>query len=97
MKTSRVTVETEQVLIIHRAEREAGWCPLCNRPGEFVLLDNACLTNPALAGQIRKWQETGKLHFWSQENGLARICLASLLCCFEMNGNPGIQIAKEVL
>jgi hypothetical protein len=97
VKTTRITVETEQILIINRAKRVVIWCPLCSREGEFIFLDSAAFAEPTLAVQIEKWQTAGGLHLWKQENGLIRICLASLLCCFELDVNSGIQIAKEVL
>ena len=97
MKTTRITVETERMLIIRRAEQAAGWCDLCRRQGEFILIDNAALTDPAAAFQINAWLQTGKLHMWKEENGPARICLASLLYCFELDVNSGIRIAKELL
>ena len=97
MKTTRITVETERILFAHRAEQEVAWCPLCNRQGEFILIDIAAFMEPALAVQIQEWRETGRLHLWHQENGLTRICLVSLLCCFELDGNSGIRIAKEVI
>jgi hypothetical protein len=97
VKTTRITVETEHILIIHRAKRVVIWCPLCNREGEFILLDKAAFTEPVIAVQIEKWQAAGRLHLSIQENGLTRVCLDSLLCCFELDANSGIQIAKEVI
>jgi thiol-disulfide isomerase/thioredoxin len=37
---------------------------------------------PDLAAQLQQWLGTGKLHFWKQADGSARICLSSLLRCF---------------
>jgi len=97
VKTTRITIETERILVVRRAEQVAGWCPICCRQGEFILLDNAALMEPVLAAQINEWHGTGKLHLLLEENGSTRICLASLLCCFELDGNSGIRIAKEVI
>lgn len=97
MKITRITAETERILIIHRAERVAGWCPICCRRGEFILLDNSALMDRVLAAQIKEWLGTGKLHLGQEENVPTRICLASLLCCFELDTNSGIRIAKEEL
>ena len=97
MKTTTITVETERILIVRPAERVMGWCPPCNRQGEFILLDTSAFLDPAVAVQIQEWRKTGRLHLCEQENGSTRICLASLLCCLELDGNSGIRIAKEVL
>lgn len=97
MKTTRITLETEKILIIHRAEQVEGRCPLCCRQEGFILLDNAALTESAVALQINEWLETGKLHMCRERNGPTRICLASLLDCFELDANSGIRFAKEIL
>ena len=97
MKTTKITVETERTLIVRRAELVVGSCPLCNRQEEFIQLDDAAFLEPALAVQIKEWREAGRLHLWQKENGLTRICVASLLCCFELDGNSGTRIAKEAL
>lgn len=97
VKTTRITVETERTLIVRRAEHLVGWCPFCNREGEYILLDNAALVELTVGVRIQELREAGRLHLWQQEDGLTRVCLASLLCCFELDGNSGIQIAKEAI
>jgi hypothetical protein len=96
VKITKITIETEKLLIIRHAAQVAGWCPFCCRQTEFILLDQAALMEPAVTVQIQAWLETGKLHIWHQENEQMSICLPSLLCCFELDGNSGIRIAKEV-
>lgn len=97
MKTTRITVETERTLVIRGAEQMVGWCSRCNRQREYILLDDTALMELAVAVQIQRWRESGSLHLWQQETGLFRICLASLLCCFELDGNSEIRIAKEAI
>jgi hypothetical protein len=97
VKTTRITVETERILIVGRTESVTGWCSACGRQQELILVDSTALMEPALAVQIQKWRHSGRLHLWQQEDGFTRICLASLLCCFELDGNSGIQIAKEAI
>jgi hypothetical protein len=90
-------VETERILIVRHAEEVVEWCPFCNRQETIILLDNAAFCEPILAAQIQSWRQSGRLHVWPQENGLTWICLASLLCCFELEENSGFRITKEVL
>lgn len=97
MKTTTITVETERLVIVSRAELIVGWCSLCNRHQELVPLDNSAFIQPTLAVRIQQWIDAGKLHVCGPENGVSGICLASLLCCFETHGNSGIRIAKEAL
>lgn len=97
MKTTKIKVETERTLIVRCAQAAMGWCPVCGQHREFILLGNPASLEPLIATRLREWMKTGDLHFSIQENGLTRICFASLLCCFELEGNPEIQINKEII
>jgi len=95
VRTARITVETDTVMVIYNARTGPGWCPACSAEAEVIFLDNAAgLAEPA-AAQIQEWLTTGQLHLWQPPDGPAQICLPSLLRCFEGYGNPEMRIAKE--
>ena len=81
-KTTRITVETETLVIVRHARAARSWCPGCRAEVDVVTLDADSLVEPATAAQIRQWQATGKLHLSQPANGLAQICVSSLLQCF---------------
>jgi hypothetical protein len=83
VKTTRITVETDTLMIVHRAKASLAWCPDC-RAEVNVITVNESLAEPAAATQIREWLATGKLHFWQQADGSAQLCVPSLLRCFEL-------------
>jgi len=95
VKTARITVETDTVMIVRQARTAPGWCPICRAEVDVITLDSASIAEPGCAEQLQDWLNTGKLHFWQPPNGPAQICLPSLLHCFELDGLPKMRIAKE--
>ena len=95
VKTARITVETDTVMILRQARTAPGWCPVCRGWADVITLDNASIADPGSEAQLQNWFSTGKLHFWQPPNGPAQICLPSLLHCFELDGLPKMRIAKE--
>ena len=84
MKTTRITVETETLMIVHRAIAALAWCPDCGAAVDVIALDNDSLAEPSTAAQIQDWLGTGRLHLWQPATGPAQICVTSLLQCFEL-------------
>ena len=80
-KTTRITVETERLIVVRRAKATLAWCPDCRAEVDVITLDHDSFIEPATAAQIDAWQSTGKLHLWQPAHGLARICVTSLLQC----------------
>ncbi len=81
VKTTRITVETETLIIVRRAKATFAWCPDCRAEVDVITLDQDSLIESATAAQIHEWHSTGKLHLWQPAHGLARICVTSLLQC----------------
>jgi hypothetical protein len=82
VKTTRITIETETLMIVRRAKTALGWCPDCHAEVDVITLENDNLAEPVTAAQIQEWLATGKLHLWQAPNGATRICVTSLLQCF---------------
>lgn len=82
-KTIRMTVETETLMIVHRAKVVLAWCPDCHAEVAVITVNLDATVYPFTATQIREWLDTGKLHWWQPANGPAQICVPSLLQCFE--------------
>jgi hypothetical protein len=83
VRSTKITVETETLLIVRRARVDLAWCPDCRANVETFTLDAYSVAEPATAAQVREWLATGKLHSWKADDGLARICVRSLMCCLE--------------
>ena len=87
MVKTRITLETEKLVIIHKGMTVPVWCPECGAKVEAITLDDA--------SQIQPGSRANGLNVFHEPNGLARICLPSLLHSFELEGIPKSQIAKE--
>jgi hypothetical protein len=81
-KTTRITVETESLIIIRRAKVRFSICPVCGAEVEIIALDDGSFAEPATAVQVREWLAAGRLHRWQTADGQTRICVPSLLHCF---------------
>jgi hypothetical protein len=82
-RTTRITVETETLVVIRRAKAILAWCPGCLATAETITLDADSLADPATAEQLQAWLATGQLHHWHTPDG-AQICVRSLLRCFDL-------------
>lgn len=78
-KRTRITIETERVLVIGKARSTFdGWCPVCNRVVRLLRPDEAS----ALTAYLRASQypsKISKLHIIPTADGLMSVCLNSLL------------------
>jgi hypothetical protein len=90
-RTTRITVETETLLVIRRAKAVLAWCPGCRAEVDVITLDNDILAEPVTAAQIQEWLGTSKLHFWRTADGPTQICLTSLFRCFELEEVQGFR------
>lgn len=75
---TRITVETERLLIISRHEGAMVWCAACNRRVRMISVDEATTLTRLSSRTIYRWVETEKLHFTETADGLLRICATSL-------------------
>ena len=89
VRTTRITIETENLLIVRRGKAVVTWCPVCRAEAEAMTLEGDSLGEdlPPFT-LLRDWLAAGKLHLWSADGGPDQICLTSLLRCFE-SGDAG--------
>jgi hypothetical protein len=83
VKTTRITIETESLLVVHRGKAIVARCPVCCADVETMTLEGDIGEDIIPSALLREWIADGKLHFWSPHSGPIRICLTSLLRCFE--------------
>jgi hypothetical protein len=76
VRATRITVETETLVLVRRAKALFAWCPDCRAEVDVIALDK--LTEP-VAAQIHEWFGANDLHFWQMAEGSVRICVKSLL------------------
>jgi probable HAF family extracellular repeat protein len=88
LKTTRITVETDMLMVIRRARSVLAWCPNCRAEVNVITLGSGSLAEAATAAQLQQWLNTGKLHFWQRADESAQLCVPSLLQCIECEGVP---------
>ena len=71
VRTTKITIETEGLLVIRQARTVVSWCPGCEAEVDVVLLGED-------TAQLLSGLPTGPLHIWSPPEGPVRICLPSL-------------------
>ncbi len=78
-RTTRITVETRRTLIIQRANPVRAWCSHCAAEVDTVVLDAAGVLAQVDDSTIQQWLDSEELHAAQMKDGMARICLDSLL------------------
>jgi hypothetical protein len=76
---TKITIETESLLILQgRASRRA-WCPLCAAEAEMIALESLGVVSNLDRLALEEWLNSGDLHCSRSADGSAQICLNSLL------------------
>jgi hypothetical protein len=71
VRTTKITIETEGLLVIRQAKTVLTWCPGCQAEVDVVLLGED-------AAQLLSGLPMGTLHIWRPPEGPVLICLRSL-------------------
>jgi hypothetical protein len=92
-KQTKITIETDSLLIFRGRNSSRAWCPRCNTEGETIALENLGVMSNLDRVALEKWLESGELHRWQTVEGSALICLNSLLARVQ----NGVQNNKDRL
>jgi hypothetical protein len=72
-RTTKITIETESVLVVRHGRTVVTWCPKCQAEVEVVQCEDTSVAQ--LLGGIR----AGSLHVWRSVGSSTQVCLPSLL------------------
>ena len=78
-RSTRITIETESLLVLQGRQLLRTWCPQCGRPAEMIPLDTLGVVSNLPQTEIQAWMEASELHQAKTADGAALICLNSLL------------------
>jgi hypothetical protein len=81
LKSSRVTVETDTLLVVRRAKAVTAWCPACGAEVDAITLTPDSFAEPAAVAEMQQWLAAGRLHLWRSGEGQVQVCVGSLLQC----------------
>jgi hypothetical protein len=78
-KQTKITIETDSLLILRSRSSSRAWCPLCSAEGEMIALENVGLVSNLERPALEEWLNAGELHRLQAGDGSILICLNSLL------------------
>jgi len=78
-KQTRITIETDSLLILRGRNSRRAWCPRCAAEEEMIALEDAGISSNLELPALEEWLDSGELHRSQAANGSALICLNSLL------------------
>ncbi len=77
-KRTKITIETERLLIVSRHHGAIDWCGVCNQRVRMISVDEAAALARLSSRTIYRWVEAERIHFIETTDGLLRICSNSL-------------------
>lgn len=78
-KQTKITIETDSLLILRSRNLKRAWCPLCVAEVEMIALENAGVISNLDRPALEEWLNSGNLHRSQADDGSVLICLNSLL------------------
>ena len=78
-KKTKLTIETDSLLILRGRSSLRAWCPQCAAESEMICLEGTGVVSNLAPPDVEKWLESGELHRSQAADGSPLICLNSLL------------------
>jgi hypothetical protein len=78
-KRTRITIETNSLLVLRGRNPLRSWCPVCRAEVEMIALNEVGVVSNLSPGEVRAWLEFPGLHHTATPEGAALICLNSML------------------
>ena len=78
-KQTKITIETDSIMLLRGRNATRAHCPLCNAESEMIVLGNLQVVSNLDRPGLEEWMNSGELHRLQGDDGSALICLNSLL------------------
>jgi len=78
-KLTKITVETESLLVLRGRKSLRAWCPQCDAEGEMIVLGDIGVISNLAPSDVKAWFECETIHHSRTADGTELICLNSLL------------------
>lgn len=78
-KRTRITIETESLLVIRGRKSLRAWCPQCGAEAEMIPLNDVSVVSNLPPAEVQEWMESPDLHHSQTADGAPTICLNSML------------------
>ena len=78
-KQTKITIETDSLLILLGRNLNRAWCPLCAKEVEIIALENVAVVSNLDQSALSEWLNAMELHEFQATGGAILLCLNSLL------------------
>jgi hypothetical protein len=78
-KMTKITIESDSLLILRGQSSTRAWCPQCGADVEMIALENVGVISNLDRTALEAWLNSGALHRSKADDGSALVCLNSLL------------------
>jgi hypothetical protein len=78
-KQTKITIETDSLLILRGRSSVRAWCPRCAAEVEMIALEDMGVISNLERPELEEWLNSGELHRLQAADGSALTCLDSLL------------------
>ncbi len=78
-KQTKITIESDSLLILRGRSSRRAWCPLCGADAEMIAFENIGVISNLDRTASEEWLNSEELHRSQGADGSAQVCLNSLL------------------
>jgi hypothetical protein len=78
-KHTKITIETDSLLVLRGRRSLRAWCPECGAEGEMIRLDEVGVISNLPPPEVKAWIQSEDLHHSEAADGAHMICLNSML------------------
>ena len=78
-KETKITIETESLLILRGRSSLRAWCPDCASEAEMIPLNGVGVISNLAATEVEAWIKSENLHHVMAADGALLVCLNSML------------------
>jgi hypothetical protein len=78
-KQTKITIETDSLLVLRGRSSLRAWCPQCAAEGEMIPIEGIGVISNLEPRAVEEWLESEEIHRWQTDDGAPLICLNSLL------------------
>lgn len=78
-RQTKITVETDSVLMIRSCKSLKAWCPKCHAEVEMIPFDGVGVISNLTPVEVEAWIQSSDLHHTRTTDGALLICLNSML------------------
>jgi hypothetical protein len=89
VKQTKITMETDSLLVLRGRKALRGWCPQCGAEGEMIPFEGIEVVSNLLPAEVEIWLESEEIHRSQAPDGTQLICFNSLLKRIPKTKPPG--------